>query len=57
MVVKHGEAQVDLSLMLEMLYRMVKYVPIMLAKVPGELLGGSVATHPTYIMGKCKTIP
>jgi hypothetical protein len=40
MVVKHGEAQVDFSLMLKMLYRMVKYVPIMLAKVPGELLGG-----------------
>jgi len=41
----------------EMLYRIVKSVPITLAKVPGEALRGSLATHPTYEMRKGKTIP
>jgi hypothetical protein len=51
---KHGEAQVDPCLMPEMLYRIIKSVPIPLAKVPGEALRGSMATHPTYVMCKGK---
>jgi hypothetical protein len=52
MVVKHGEDEVEPSLMPEMSYRMVKSVPIMkLAKVWGEPLGGEVWQHTqhTYI--------